>query len=80
MKTRAKKVDKSIRKKGTGKNPKSDRKGCAHMKMRIDQMQKIRMCIQTYFNLYGAVPDVQVLREWLGTSCDDRILECLNQK
>ena len=61
------------------RNPKSDRKGCAHMKM-IDQIQRIRMCIQTYFNLYGAVPDVQVLREWLGTTCDDRILECLNQK
>ena len=42
------------------------------MKMRIDQMQKIRMCIQTYFNLYGAVPDVQVLREWLrrGSGCE----------
>ena len=50
------------------------------MKMRIDQIQKIRMCIQTYFNLYGVVPDVKVLREWLGTSCDDRVLGYLNQK
>ena len=50
------------------------------MKMRIDQIQKIRMCIQTYFNLYGEVPDVKVLREWLGTSCDDRVLGYLNQK
>ena len=50
------------------------------MKIKIDQMQRIRMCIQTYFNLYGVVPDVKVLREWLGTSCDDRVLRCLNQK
>ena len=39
------------------------------MEMKNDQMQKIRMCIQTYFNLYGVVPDVQVIREWLGASC-----------
>ena len=49
------------------------------MKM-IDQMQRIRMCIQTYFNLYGEAPDVKVPREWLGTSCDDRVLGYLNQK
>ena len=49
------------------------------MKMKIDQMQDIRMCIQTYFNLYGVVPDMQVLREWLGTSYEDRIVECLQQ-
>ena len=50
------------------------------MTKKIDQMQEIRMCIQTYFNLYGSVPDMQVLREWLGASCEDTILECMLQK
>ena len=50
------------------------------MEMKTEQLQEIRMCIQTYFNLYGAVPDAQVMREWLGTSYEDRISEYLNQK
>ena len=50
------------------------------MEMKKDQMQKIRMCIQTYINLYGTVPDKQVMREWLGTSCEERISEYLDRK
>ena len=49
------------------------------MEMKTEQMQKIRMCIQTYFNLYGVVPDAHVMREWLGTSYEEKIPEYLNQ-
>ena len=31
------------------------------------------------FNLYGVVPDAQVMREWLGTSYEEKIPEYLNQ-
>ncbi len=44
-----------------------------------DQLQDIRMCFQTYFNLYGAAPSEQEMLEWLGTSYQDRIPEYLNQ-
>ena len=52
------------------------RKGMCSM----EKEQKIRMCIQTYVNLYGIAPSAQELLEWLGTSCDDRVLGYLNQK
>lgn len=38
-----------------------------------DQMQVIRMCIQTFFNLNGVMPSKQELLEWLGASYEDRI-------
>lgn len=47
--------------------------------MKNDQMQQIRMCIQTYFNLYGVVPDAQEMREWLGASYDETIMECMEE-
>ena len=40
---------------------------------RNDQMQIVRMCIQTFFNLYGAMPSKQELLEWLGASYEGRI-------
>lgn len=40
-----------------------------------DQMQEIRMCIQTYFNLHGSIPSKQVMIDWLGTSYEDQIPE-----
>lgn len=49
------------------------------MEMKTDQMQDIRMCIQTYFNLNGTVPDAQIMREWLGTSYEEGISEYLDQ-
>ena len=44
-----------------------------------DQMQEIRMCYQTYFNLYGAAPSKQEMLEWLGTSYKDKIPEYPDQ-
>lgn len=41
------------------------------MANRNDQIQEIKMCIQTYFNIYGTIPTRQVLIEWLGTSYGD---------
>lgn len=44
-----------------------------------DQMQEIRMCVQTFFNLYGTIPGKQLLIEWLGTAYADMIPEYLNE-
>ena len=44
-----------------------------------DMIQQIRMCVQTYFNLYGAAPGRQVILEWLGISDEGWISECLGQ-
>jgi hypothetical protein len=50
------------------------------MKAGNDQMQDIRMCIQTYFNLYGSVPTEKALLEWLGASYEAVIPAFLEQK
>ncbi len=55
-------------------------RGCALMKARNDQMQDIRLCIQTYFNLYGSVPTEKALLEWLGASYEAVIPAFLQQK
>jgi len=55
------------------------RRGCAYMKKQSDQIQDIRMCIQTYFNLYGAFPTRQVLVEWLGISYEKEIPYLLSE-
>ena len=44
-----------------------------------DMIQQIRMCVQTYFNLYGAAPGRQVILEWLGISDEGWISERLRQ-
>ena len=49
------------------------------MKKQSDRVQDIRMWIQTYFNLYGAVPTRQILVEWLGTSYEEMIPGVLNK-
>jgi len=49
------------------------------MKKQSDQIQDIRMCIQTYFNLYGAFPTRQVLVEWLGISYEKEIPYLLSE-
>ena len=49
------------------------------MEKKNDQMQEIRMCIQTYINLYGVIPSEQVMVEWLGTSYEDTIPKYLDK-
>ena len=46
----------------------------------MEKEQKIRMCIQTYVNLYGTAPSAQELLEWLGASYEDMIPEFFDQK
>ena len=46
----------------------------------MEKEQKIRMCIQTYVNLYGVVASAQELLEWLGVSYEDMIPEFFDQK
>ena len=46
----------------------------------MEKEQKIRMCIQTYFNLYGTAPSAQELLEWLGASYEHMIPEFFDQK
>ena len=48
-------------------------------RIKSDQMQQIRMCFQTYFNLYGVAPGEHEMLEWLGTSYQEKIPEYLNQ-
>ena len=48
-------------------------------RIKNDQMQEIRMCFQTYFNLYGTSPSEQEMLEWLGISYGEKISEYLNQ-
>lgn len=49
------------------------------MEKRNEKAQEIRMCVQTYFNLYGTVPSEQIMVEWLGTSYEDTIPKYLDQ-
>ena len=46
----------------------------------MEKEQKIRMCIQTYVNLYGTAPSAQEMLEWLGASYEDMIPEFFDQK
>ena len=56
------------------------KRGCAQMeRIKSDQMQEIRMCFQTYFNLYGTSPSEQEMLEWLGISYEKQIPEYLDQ-
>lgn len=48
-------------------------------RIKSDQMQEIRMCFQTYFNLYGTSPSEQEMLEWLGISYEKQIPEYLDQ-
>ena len=43
------------------------------MKTKKDMIQEIKMCMKTYFNLYGIAPSVQEMVEWLGASYRDLI-------
>ena len=42
-----------------------------------ERHQKIALCAQTYFNLYGVMPDVSVLVKWLGESYLGEIVQYL---
>ena len=33
---------------------------------RNEKMQQVNLCIQTYFNLYGHMPSLKEMIEWLG--------------
>ena len=33
-----------------------------------EKIQTVNMCIQTYFNLYGHMPSLMEMIEWLGNS------------
>ena len=36
--------------------------------MNKEILQKIKMCIATYFNLYGILPGIRKVAEWTGES------------
>lgn len=38
------------------------------------ELQTLRMCIQTYFNLYGVMPGTREMIEWLGESHTKTVL------
>ena len=33
-----------------------------------EEIQTIRMCIKTYMNMYGVMPTLKAMLEWLGDS------------
>ena len=58
---------------GEDVNTKNSKRGCTYLKKHSEMIQDIRMCIQTFFNLYGYFPTKQVLVEWLGASYEKEI-------
>ena len=49
------------------------------MKYHNETFQTIRMCVQTYFNLYGVMPSAQEMIDWIGDPYKDAIREYLNE-
>ena len=47
------------------------------MKINSEDFQKIKMCAQTFFNLYGVKPTVKDLVAWLGKSYEKQIPRCM---
>ena len=43
-----------------------------------ETIQKIRMCVKTFMNLYGARPSAQEMRAWLGKAYEKAVPEYLN--
>ena len=43
-----------------------------------EAIQKIKMCIKTFINLYGVMPSVQEMTEWLGKAYEKIIPEYMN--
>ena len=44
----------------------------------IETIQKIRMCIKTFVNLYGRMPSVQDMIAWLGNAYENAVPEYMN--
>ena len=49
------------------------------LNMNNENIQKIRMCVQTYINIYGVLPSVNEMSDWLGmpgeTIAESRVLQ-----
>lgn len=43
-----------------------------------ETIQKIRMCIKTFVNLYGRMPSVQDMIAWLGNTYENAVPEYMN--
>lgn len=41
------------------------------------EIQKVRMCIKTFFNMYGIMPGAQDMIEWLGDSYEKILPICM---
>ena len=54
-------------------------KGALEMSRYSEEFQKIRMCVQTYLQLYGIMPGIRELLEWLGDSYREAISKYLMQ-
>lgn len=44
-----------------------------------EMTQRIRLCIRTYFNLYGSVPSEQEMVDWLGAAYANLISKCMGE-
>ena len=45
------------------------------MNSNAEQIQKIRMCRKTYFNMYGKQPHIQDMIAWLGEEYEGLIIK-----
>ncbi len=43
-----------------------------------EMLQKIRMCVKTFVNLYGKRPSVQEMVNWLGSSYEKVVKDYMN--
>ncbi len=47
---------------------------------RIYKSQIVKMCIQTYFNMYGVMPGTSELVEWLGDDYANIVTLYMNEQ
>ena len=40
-----------------------------------EALQEIKLCVKTFFNLYGTMPSTQVMLDWLDSSYEKLIPE-----
>ena len=43
-----------------------------------EALQKIKMCIKTFLNLYGTMPSAQEMIEWLGNAYEKLVPEYMD--
>ena len=61
-----------------GLKEKYDKEGRNMREINNEMLQKIRMCVKTFVNLYGKRPSVQEMVNWLGSSYEKVVKDYMN--